>query len=140
MDDGSRIAAVSEVPTDSTMLVTLRRVETGETVEAILTRLGDGSVVAFKNQCQHWTDVQLDRGSGAAIRDGQVLCRKHGAAFQLESGYCDFGPCEGSTLATIGITIEDETVKLTDGDYEFVESGGMERDPDDLSSGGRIGF
>lgn len=140
MDDDPGIAAVSEVPTDSTMLVTLERIETGETLEAILTRLGDGSVVAFKNQCQHWTDVQLDRGSGAAIRDGQVLCRKHGAAFQLESGYCDFGPCEGSTLITVETAVEDETVRLTDRDYTFVKTGGIDRDPDDLSSGGRIGF
>ncbi len=140
MDDDPGITAVAEVPTDSTMLVTLERIETGETLEAILTRLGDGSVVAFKNQCQHWTDVQLDRGSGAAIRDGQVLCRKHGAAFQLESGYCDFGPCEGSTLVTVETAVEDETVRLTDRDYAFVKTGGLDRDPDDLSSGGRIGF
>ena len=140
MTDGSRMANLSEVPADSTLLVTLREKRTDETLEVILTRLSDDTIVAFKNQCQHWTDVQLDRGSGAAIREGQVICRKHGATFQLESGDCDFGPCEGSTLVSIDTAVKEGEVRLTDTDYEFVDTGGVERDPDDLSSGGRIGF
>lgn len=137
-DTAAQIAGVEEVPRDSTLLVTLR--EGVDEVEAVLTALEDDTVVAFRNYCRHWTDVKLDRGSGAAIRDDQLVCRKHGATFEKADGTCDFGPCEGSTLETVEVTVEDGTVYLTDDDYEFVDRGGTETDVGDLSSGSRIGF
>lgn len=137
MNESGRIAAVEEVPTDSTLLVTLRNVT--EEVEAILTRFDDG-VVAFRNYCQHWTDVKLDKGPGAAVREDQLVCRKHGATFGKASGTCDFGPCEGSSLETIDVTVRDGDVYLTDADYELVKRGGSEPDGSDLSTGSRIGF
>jgi len=159
MDEDSRLASVDEVPTDSTMLVTLAERDgvdehggeddadghgDGDSpdaeVEAILTRLDDGTVVAFRNRCRHWTDVKLDRGDGAAVRGDRVICRKHGATFERDSGYCDFGPCEGSTLATVDVAVEDGDVDLADDGYAFVCEGGTEPDPEDLSSGSRIGF
>jgi nitrite reductase/ring-hydroxylating ferredoxin subunit len=135
MDDARRIAATDEVPTDGTLLVTLR--DGTDTAEAILTRLADG-VVAFRNSCPHWTDVRLDSGSGALVRGDELVCRKHGATFERETGVCDFGPCEGAMLDRIDVASEDGEVYLTDDDYEFDSLGG---DGDrDLSSGSRIDF
>jgi nitrite reductase/ring-hydroxylating ferredoxin subunit len=135
MDEDRRIAAVADVPTDGTLLVTLRSAD-GET-EAILTRLADG-VVAFRNSCPHWTDVRLDRGSGALVRGDELVCRKHGATFERETGHCDFGPCEGATLDTVDVTTDDGAVYLADDDYAFGRLGGT--GDDDLSSGSRIDF
>jgi nitrite reductase/ring-hydroxylating ferredoxin subunit len=135
MDEDRRIAAVADVPTDGTLLVTLRN-DDGET-EAILTRLADG-VVAFRNSCPHWTNVRLDRGSGALVRGDELVCRKHGATFEQATGYCDFGPCEGAMLDTVDVTTDDGAVYLADDDYTFERLGGT--GDGDLSSGSRIDF
>ena len=136
MDDARRIVAADEVPSDGTVLFTLRN--GSETVEAILTKLDDGAIVAFENACPHWTDVRLDKGSGAYVRNGELVCQKHGATFQRDTGYCDFGPCEGSILSTFDVTVEEGDVYLTDDTFAFEGLGGS--DDDDLSSGGRIDF
>ncbi|UPV73041.1 Rieske 2Fe-2S domain-containing protein [Halorussus limi] len=136
MDEDSRIADASEVPADSTLLFTVR--DGLDEREAILTKNGDDEVAAFENYCQHWTDVRLDKGSGATKRDGELVCGKHGALFEADSGCCTYGPCEGAVLEDIGVTIEDGAVYLTDDDYEFVQVGSsMEYD---LSSNRSLGF
>jgi nitrite reductase/ring-hydroxylating ferredoxin subunit len=153
MDADRRIAALDDVPTDSTLLVTLRPYDSGAVeeghgdagtaddgtteAEAILLRLGD-DVAAFRNYCQHWTDVRLDKDDGAFVREGEIFCQKHGATFQGDSGYCDFGPCEGATLDAVSVTVDDDAVYLTDDAYEFVRLGPATREGD--ASGSRIDF
>jgi nitrite reductase/ring-hydroxylating ferredoxin subunit len=135
MDEDSRIATVDEIPADSTFLFTVR--DGFDREEAILIRLADG-VVALKNYCPHWTDVRLDSGSGAELRDGELVCTKHGATFERDTGYCTHGPCEGATIEEIDVTVADGAVYLTDDDYEFEQTGPSGEH--DRSSRGRIGF
>ncbi len=153
MDADRRIAGVEEVPDDSTLLVTLRPVnpegvddsegDVGEDedgrpeAEAILTR-ATGDVAAFRNYCQHWTDVRLDKDDGAFVRNGEVFCQKHGATFEADSGYCNFGPCEGAVLEGVDVVVEDGSVYLADESYEFVRLGPASREGD--GSGSRIDF
>ncbi|SFS00967.1 Ferredoxin subunit of nitrite reductase or a ring-hydroxylating dioxygenase [Halomicrobium zhouii] len=139
MDDARRIVALDEVPEDGSRLftVTVADGDGGECVEAILLRSADG-VVAYENYCQHWTDVRLDSGSGAALRDDEIVCEKHGAYFEADSGYCNFGPCEGATLEAVEVAVEDDVVYLADDRYAFEHLGPAA--DDDLSSGSRIGF
>ena len=153
MDADRRIAAVKEVPEDSTLLVTLRPVDAGSVddsegdvgesedgrpeAEAILTRAA-GEVAAFRNYCQHWTDVRLDRDDGAFVRNGEVFCQKHGATFEADSGYCNFGPCEGAVLEGVDVAVADGAVYLADDAYEFVRLGPARRDAD--GGGSRIDF
>ncbi|WP_101296296.1 Rieske (2Fe-2S) protein [Halegenticoccus soli] len=136
MDDSRRIVAVEEVPSDGTLLFTVRSGFDKE--EAILTRLDDGSVVAFKNYCQHWTDVRLDKGSGALVRNDEIVCQKHGATFERDTGYCNFGPCEGAVLDALEVAVEGDAVYLADEEYEFEHLGPSGEH--DLSTGSRIDF
>ena len=145
MDADRRIGSVEEVPEDSTLLVTLRPVDPdaiddGEgdigadddgrpEAEAILTRAA-GKVTAFRNYCQHWTDVRLDKDDGAFVRNGEVFCQKHGATFEADSGYCNFGPCEGAVLEGVDVSVDDDAVYLDDDAYEFVRLGPAARDED----------
>ncbi|WP_435063581.1 Rieske (2Fe-2S) protein [Halobaculum sp. EA56] len=138
MDEAARVADADEVVEGETLLFTVRDDE-GDLGEAFLTRLSDGSVVAYRNYCQHWTDVRLDKGDGARVTDGEVWCQKHGATFQLDSGYCDFGPCEGSVLETVGVTVEDGGVYVDDGEYAFEHLGPGGVDDGD-GGGSRIDF
>ncbi|PSP55862.1 2Fe-2S ferredoxin [Halobacteriales archaeon QS_1_67_19] len=136
MDEDSRIAEVDEVPDDSTLLFTVR--DGFDEREAILTRTAEAEVAAYENSCPHWTDVRLDKGSGATKRDGELVCGKHGALFEDDTGNCTYGPCEGAVLQRVDVTVEGGTVYLTDDDYEFVQVGSsMDYD---LSSNRSLGF
>jgi nitrite reductase/ring-hydroxylating ferredoxin subunit len=136
MDEERRIVDADEVATDGTVVFTAT--SGFETTEGILTRLDDGAIVAYTNYCPHWRDVRLDRGSGALVRNEELVCQKHGATFGKESGYCDFGPCEGAVLDTFEVTVEGGAVYLTDDEWDAAEPGLSEER--DLSSGGRIDF
>ncbi|WP_435126680.1 Rieske (2Fe-2S) protein [Halobaculum sp. D14] len=136
MDEASRVADADEVPAESTLLFTVRS-DDDELGEAFLTRV-DGDVVAFRNYCQHWTDVRLDKGDGALVRNGEVVCQKHGATFQLDSGFCDFGPCEGSVLEAVDVAVADGAVYLVDDDYRFEHRG--ESGEEGEEGGSRIDF
>ena len=134
MDAGRRIAALEEVPVDSNLLFTVR--EGFDEREVLLVRLADG-VAAWRNYCPHWTDVRLDKGSGAEFREEELVCTRHGATFEPGSGECTHGPCEGAVLEEVDVTVVDGAVYLTDDDYEFEHVG--PKSDRDLSSG-RIGF
>jgi nitrite reductase/ring-hydroxylating ferredoxin subunit len=135
MDDDRRVASLDEVPADGTLLFTVRGDDGRE--EVILTRL-NGEVAAYKNYCQHWTDVRLDKGSGALVRNDEIVCQKHAATFETDTGYCNFGPCEGSYLDSVSVEVEAGAVFLVDDDYVFehLGSSGESRE----SSGSRIDF
>ena len=133
MDDGRRICSLTEVPEDSTFLFTVREVDADETREAILVRL-DGEVACWLNYCQHFTHITLDKGSGAEMRDGEIVCTNHGAYFESDTGLCTFGPCEGAFLTAVEVAVTDGEVFLTDEDYEYRHVGPIEKDADDLVS------
>ncbi|EFW90735.1 oxidoreductase [Haladaptatus paucihalophilus DX253] len=135
MDENRRIAAVEEIPDDTTFLFTIRNGFDEE--EAVLVE-ADDDIRAWKNYCQHWTDVRLDKGDGASMRDGELVCGKHGALFESDSGVCTYGPCEGAVLDEVDVTVEDGAVYLTDPDYEFVQQGSSIEY--DLSSNRSLGF
>jgi nitrite reductase/ring-hydroxylating ferredoxin subunit len=88
--------------------------------------------------CPHWTDVRLDKGSGATTRDGEFVCEKHGATFRTTDGECTHGPCEGATLDAVDVSVADGGVYLTDDRFEFDSLGPS--DDVDLSTGARIDF
>lgn len=134
--EGERIAAVEEIPADGSLLFTIR--DGFDTEEAILLETAEEGVVALKNYCPHWTDVRFDSGSGATVRDDELVCEKHGATFEPDSGYCTHGPCEGATVEAIDVVVRGDAVYLTAEDYEFEHVGPSGEH--DLSSRGRIGF
>jgi nitrite reductase/ring-hydroxylating ferredoxin subunit len=120
-DPDRRIASLDAVPSETTYLFTLRKHE-GDPREAVLVRTDDG-VAGWLNYCRHLIDVRLDKGSGAPMRDGELVCANHGAYFESDTGYCTFGPCEGATLESVDVSVVDGDVYLTDDDYAFVEDG-----------------
>ena len=136
MDEDRRIVDVDEVTADDTVVFTAT--SGFETTEGLLTRLDDGTVVAYTNYCPHWRDVRLDKGSGATVRDGDLVCGKHGATFEAATGHCDFGPCEGAVLDTFDVTVAEGAVYLTDEAWDGADPGLSEER--DLSSGSRIDF
>jgi len=120
-DPDRLIAPLDDVPADTTHLFTIRD-DGGERREAVLVRTDDG-VAGWLNYCRHLLDVRLDKGSGAPMRDGELVCANHGAYFEADTGDCTFGPCEGATLEPVEVSVVDGGVYLTDDDYAFVGDG-----------------
>lgn len=163
--DGGRITALSAVPDDSTFLFRVTD-DSGDEREAILvtngvaeadggepttTEAGDGestpeepaaddAVACWLNYCQHLTHIALDKGSGAPMRNGELVCANHGAYFEADSGRCTFGPCEGAYLTELEVTVDEGDVYLTDDAYEFVGAGPIADDGLDRSSSSNVEF
>lgn len=138
VDADDRIVSVDEVPRETTFLFTVRETSTDEERESILAR-SNGEITGWLNYCQHFTHIRLDKGSGAEMRDDEIVCTNHGAMFEADTGRCTFGPCDGAYLEDIEITIDDGSVYLTDSDYEFVSVGPNETSTD-LTSTSNIEF
>ncbi|WP_101294700.1 Rieske (2Fe-2S) protein [Halegenticoccus soli] len=126
MEDATRLAAVKDVPENGSLLFTVREPD-GSKEEVIVVRASDG-VAGWKNFCQHETDQRLDRGRGAAVRSGEIVCPKHGSMFDARTGYCDNGKAAGSTLVAVDVTVEDGVVYLTDPNCELLHEGGIDDD------------
>lgn len=95
----------------------------------------DDGVGAWVNRCTH-EDQRLDRGGdiGAVLRNGGVVCPKHGSVFDACEGGCENGPAAGSTLLSVDVSVNRGDVFLTDGGYEFVREGGVDDDGPSSSS------
>ncbi len=141
MEESRCIAPLESVPAETTLVFRIRKRESEEHVtdggsdvqEAILIRLEDG-VASWLNYCQHFTHIKLDKGDGAPMRDGEVICANHGAYFESDTGLCTYGPCEGAYLNDVGVALEDDAVYLTDEEYELVGLGPIPDDGDRTST------
>lgn len=71
----------------------------------------NGAVVAYRNRCPH-AGFPLSRADGAVtVQEGRYLvCPVHGASFELATGACAGGPCNGDGLEPIAITIQDGVI------------------------------
>ena len=127
MSEGTRLTSVETVYENRSWLFTVRD-EYGEPDEVLLVPCEDEEkeeVEAWVNRCTHEAQ-RLDRGFGAAIRDGQIICPKHGSMFDSCSGYCDNGDAADTTLVSVAVAVEDGDVYLTDDDYDFAHEGSIE--------------
>jgi nitrite reductase/ring-hydroxylating ferredoxin subunit len=98
-------------------------------------------IVAWKNFCMHEPDQRLDRGvgRGAAMRDGEIICPRHGSMFDAATGYCDNGEAAGQSLVGVDVAVRDGTVYLTDEGLRYAHAGGIDED-DGPSSTSHISF
>lgn len=96
-------------------------------------------VRAFVNRCTHEAQ-RFDTGRGVPIREGLIICPKHGSMFDSCSGYCDNGEAADTTLPDVDVTVEEGDVYLTDDHYTFKSAGKIEDDDDGPSSTSHIGL
>jgi nitrite reductase/ring-hydroxylating ferredoxin subunit len=94
----------------------LARVEKGAAPKPwpiILTRKG-GQFFGFENACPH-QGARLDTTPGQFLdEDGNFLtCGKHHAQFDIDTGHCFIGPCQGQRLTPVALVIDDGDVCVT---------------------------
>ena len=106
----------------------------------------DNGVEAWINRCTHEAQ-RFDTGRGVPMRDGRIICPRHGSMFDSCSGDCDNGEAAGTTLSSVEITVDsgDGTIYLSDDDLTFVGPGGIDDNDADSEDDGpastsHIGF
>ena len=84
----------------------------GEKWYGFVVRRGD-EVFAYANSCPH-TGAMLNWGPDRFLtRAGnQIMCGVHGALFEIGTGFCTVGPCQGQSLRGLETVIENGSVKV----------------------------
>jgi nitrite reductase/ring-hydroxylating ferredoxin subunit len=73
----------------------------------------DNQVHAYLNTCPHqgrslnWAPDQFLLGD-----DGKLVCPHHGACFDISTGECTSGPCEGASLTRLECVIVNGIVQI----------------------------
>jgi nitrite reductase/ring-hydroxylating ferredoxin subunit len=124
-----RLTSVETVREEGSWLFTVK--DSGGDEQEVLLVPCEDSVEAWTNRCTHENQRLHREGVGAVIRDGGIVCPKHGSVFDTCSGGCDNGPAADTTLLDIEIEIEDGQVYLTDDDARYLREGGVDDDEDD---------
>ncbi|QRG05884.1 Rieske 2Fe-2S domain-containing protein [Xanthobacter dioxanivorans] len=86
----------------------------------------------FENACPH-QGARLDGFPGEFMdEEGNFLtCSRHHAKFDLDTGQCFIGPCQGQALKSIKVVIDDGDVCLVD--VELAEEDGLDiEDPNEV--------
>lgn len=104
-------------------LIALADIADGDFAEAEATLDGDAeSLILYRQgaQVRAWLNVcphagrRLDWAPGKFLksREGLLVCAAHGASFELVDGACVAGPCRGSSLRAIAVSVVDGEVLL----------------------------
>lgn len=68
----------------------------------------NGRFFVYQNLCKH-LPVTLDLGDGGLFTHDKAhfQCHMHGAMYELETGYCVAGPCQGARLNQFDLVEEE---------------------------------
>ena len=74
----------------------------------------DNEIHVYKNECPH-LGINLEFQQDEFLdTEGQLIqCSTHGALFQIESGVCLSGPCQGDHLTKINFVIENDSIVVS---------------------------
>ncbi|MFP8951818.1 Rieske (2Fe-2S) protein [Natrialbaceae archaeon A-arb3/5] len=128
-----RLTSVETVKENGSWLFTVRdRHGTNEEVFLVPCDVnGRPPVEAWVNRCTHERQRLHREGVGAVLRDGGIVCPRHGSVFDACSGHCDNGEAADTRLSSVDITVENGQVYLTDDDVSYLREGGSDDDDDD---------
>jgi len=69
-----------------------------------------GQIYAYENSCPHWPGSTLPVKKDAYLckRNLHITCHGHGALFDVTTGRCFSGPCEGEYLSSLLVDVDEE--------------------------------
>ena len=90
----------------------------GKLVQGFVVKKGK-EFFAYRNVCQH-LPVTLDlMDDNFFTHDKRHLqCHMHGAMYEVETGFCVAGPCQGARLSSLPILVEPARIVVTIPDGE----------------------
>jgi nitrite reductase/ring-hydroxylating ferredoxin subunit len=69
------------------------------------------AVFVYRNACPHqWLQMELMRDRFLTGSGTEIMCYAHGARFEIRTGLCTAGPCQGERLIPVPCRIEAGTV------------------------------
>lgn len=69
----------------------------------------DGMFYAYLNSCPHLgTNLEFQENQFLDMDNEYIICSTHGALFQVDSGDCIFGPCQGDHLTSVEISVHSD--------------------------------
>jgi nitrite reductase/ring-hydroxylating ferredoxin subunit len=137
-----RLTSVDTVREEGSWVFTVRD-EHGSDAEFLLVPCeGDDqpAVRAWANNCTHEAQRLHREGVGAVVRNGEIICPKHGSMFDTCSGYCGNGDAADTTLPSVDIEVDDGQVYLTDEGVRFLYEGTNNDEDDGPSSTSHLQF
>ena len=110
------VCRISDIKEGEAAGFVLMQVEEGGEPKAwpILVRRKGDRIYGYENTCPHQRG-RLDASPGQFLdKDGKFIsCGKHHAQFDLDTGECFMGPCQGERLTPITVVIDDDDVCVT---------------------------
>ena len=105
---GDIICAVSDIDDGAAKEISYRT--DNEVHDIFIQRIGE-DIFGFMNVCPHaGTPLNMEEGQFMEKSGKYLMCHTHGALFQLSDGLCVAGPCNGSRLQAVDITIKNGNV------------------------------
>jgi len=78
--------------------------------DVFIQRRGD-EVFAYENSCPHaYLPLNMKKGIFTEKLGNYFMCQNHGALFDIESGHCLGGPCNGQALTSMEIELKDDNI------------------------------
>ena len=109
----SELCRVDEIPRDNGF--ERRIVSSDGALELALFSVG-GAILAYHNACPHQgRSLSFAPGEFLLGESGELVCPHHGARFDLASGTCLSGPCQGGTLRGVNVRVENGRVYMDQG-------------------------
>lgn len=102
---GTLIARLEELPDHGGKDVLFRD---GDFQVNIFVQRQDNSVHVYENRCPHaGTPLNMFGDKFLNITKDSLICRTHGALFDIASGLCTAGPCRGRYLRPVDFEVRD---------------------------------
>jgi nitrite reductase/ring-hydroxylating ferredoxin subunit len=100
---GTLLAHVHDIANPGALMVKLDSADVWGAV--LLTRSGE-IIAAFHNRCPH-AGYPLQQADGRVLIQGRyMVCGAHGASYELRTGACAGGPCNGNALTRIAVVVK----------------------------------
>lgn len=72
------------------------------------------------------------------MRNSEVICQNYGVYFEVDTGYCSYGPCKGTMFNDLDTTIDGDHVFLSDDKFDCIERGEIETNPANRSPSSNV--
>jgi nitrite reductase/ring-hydroxylating ferredoxin subunit len=73
----------------------------------------DGDLFVYQNECPHLgVELEFQENDFLDLDGALIQCSTHGALFEIETGHCLSGPCQGDYLTPVKFTVKDEVLYL----------------------------
>lgn len=83
----------------------------GDDIREIFIQRQGAEVYAYENSCPHaYLPLNMKEGIFTEKSGKYFMCQNHGALFDIKSGQCLGGPCNGQALTRIDIELKDGTI------------------------------